>query len=104
MENWQVKFIEQPDRLGRGLYIYRLLSDNRLEVLLANGTTEVSVEGTIHTPTLFLNEDMFQMLVNAVHKDFKPSEGKFTEGKLEATERHLNDLRFLLKLPNDNDH
>jgi len=98
MENWKVQFIQKPDRLGRALYIIRRNHEQRFEVMQSDGKTKVYDLGMSVDPTLWLDDDTFQDLVNAVHKDFKPSEGRFTEGKLEATERHLADLRKLLKL------
>ena len=60
-------------------------------------TTDVD-GGALIEPTLTMQSDMLQALVDHIHTTKKPSEGKFTEGKLEATEGHLSDLRQLLKL------
>lgn len=48
-------------------------------------------------PTLRLDDDMFMALVDAIHNNgYKPREGKYTEGKLEATEKHLDDMRKIV--------
>lgn len=97
--SWEVKIISFADRLGRGLYIIRKNDrEGRNEVLQSDGRIMVADEGVHVEPSLFLSEEIFRELVNAIHKDYKPSEGKFTEGKLEATEKHLEDLRALLSL------
>lgn len=98
ISEWKIRFVERPEIDGRYLYICRTSHDDRFEVMMSDGKTMVYDRGVETKPTLFLSRDMFQAIVDAVHKDFKPSEGKFTEGKLEATERHLADLRQLLKL------
>lgn len=99
VENWQVRFIEHPERLGREMVIYRKVGE-QVEVMIFPQTLEIKtfrVGDNIPTG-LYLTDDLFQSLVDSIHKDFKPSEGKFTEGKLMGTERHLEDLRKLLKL------
>lgn len=97
--NWQVKINSYVDRFGRGLYIIRRNEkEGRMEVLQSDGRVMVSDMGVAVEPSLFLSEEVFQSLVDAIHKDYKPSEGKFTEGKLEAQTKHLEDLRALLHL------
>ena len=100
MENWQIKFIERPERMGVEMVIYRRAGTGRTEAItLPTDTTIKTYErGEAIPPGFYLNPELFQALVDVVHKDFKPSEGKYTEGKLEGTERHLKDLRKILKL------
>jgi hypothetical protein len=98
MEEWKIQFVERPERFGKALYVYRRSHDGRFEVWQSDGKTKVYDGGMDAEPTLFLGGDLFQALIDAIHKDYKPSEGKYTEGKLVATERHLQDLRTLLKL------
>ena len=66
--------------------------------MVYSGVRKIEQEGAILEPSLMLNQEEFQALVDAIHKNYKPSEGKFTEGKLVATEKHLEDMRKLLKL------
>lgn len=47
--------------------------------------------------TMLWNDDDLQQLVSEVAKQgIKPKEASFTEGKLEATEKHLQDMRTLV--------
>lgn len=49
--------------------------------------------------SLFLTEEMAQGLFEALQEyGLKPKGQSFVEGKLEATEAHLKDVRTLLKL------
>lgn len=82
--------------LGVDIYIYRKLPEGRIEVLHSGDVTTVADLGAHLKPSLSLNDDQFKLLIDAIHKDYKPSEGKYTEGKLEATERHLEDMRELI--------
>lgn len=98
MENyWKVRVDSPVNRLGVDVYIYRYISNRKMELLKSSGTI-VKEAGEVVEPTLSLEHEAFQALVDAIHSDHKPSEGKFVEGKLEATENHLEDLRKLLKL------
>jgi hypothetical protein len=60
---------------------------------------EVRLGQLINEPTFVLEDEYYQDLIDAMHKIGKviPSESKL-EGKLEATNYHLEDLRQLLKL------
>lgn len=95
---WRVKFVERPEKCGREMYIYRETQNGIREFFVFPEFTEVRTikDGECVPNGLYLSEDLFQKLVDSVHKDFKPSEGKYTEGKLEATEKHLKDMRKLV--------
>lgn len=98
MDKWQVGVHRRPERTGVDIFVYRKNGVTRTEVLKSDGSIVDMPRGAAIEPTLSLEEDIFRELVDAIHADFKPSEGKFTEGKVEATERHLQDLRHLLKI------
>ncbi len=97
---WEVQIQDRVGRWGKQMSIFRKVG-NDYEVLCNDFNTVEMVDNgalTVDKHTFNLDPDVFEAIVNAIHKDFKPSEGKFTEGKLEATTGHLNDLRQLLKL------
>lgn len=82
---------------GKKLFVGRETPQG-MEILYSD-RVEIIPEGVANLePTLRLTDEDFQALVDAIHKDYKPSEGRFVEGKLEGTERHLQDLRQILKL------
>lgn len=59
--------------------------------------TETLNEGAAYPkPSLRLPTEVFKDLVDEIHRNHKPSEGKFNEGKLEAMGRHLEDMRKLV--------
>lgn len=94
MNEWIIKLVDVGYKFGRYIYIFRRLPNGDIETL--DGTKVV--EGEDFKPAFFLNPEQLQALANALDNNgFKPQEG-FVEGKLEATERHLTDLRKLLKL------
>ena len=102
MENWKVRISQEYTRFGNTILIYRRISDGKLELWnLNNPDSPLVIEEGVEVKRsegFYLPNHIFNLLVDAIHKDFKPSEGKYTEGKLEGTERHLEDLRKLLKL------
>lgn len=100
MENWKVRIQQNPMRTQRDIYIFRRTFGGKIEVLqrdLETVKTLSEEEARTNDYTLALPDYIFQALVDEIHQH-KPSEGKYTEGKLEATEGHLKDLRQLLKL------
>jgi len=85
------KFYFRRRVIGGSIY-YNFKDDmSILESTLINNAQAVEDK-----PSLRLDDEMFFALVDAIHRDYKPSQGKFTEGKLEATEKHLEDMRKLV--------
>ena len=97
--DWKVEIRQQPATDLREIWIYRRRMDNKTEVVQSDTDTINTYDITKDDikPTLKLPYDIFAALVDAIH-GYKPTEGKFTEGKLEAMSEHLKDLRKLLKL------
>ncbi len=97
---WEIKIQDRIARWGKEMTIFRKVP-NGYEVLNTDfQTVDTVTDGAsaLDKHIFNLDPEVFEALVNAIHKDYKPSEGKFTEGKLEATQSHLSDLRQLLKL------
>lgn len=94
MNDWYINLVDPGYKFTREIYIFRRLPNNDIEMV--DGT--VVKTGDKPKPSLELTPEQLQAFANALNNNgFKPQEG-FTEGKLEATERHLADLRKLLKL------
>lgn len=94
MNEWRISIINPGYKFTREIYIFRDLPNGKTEVL----GTGVIEAGEKPAPSLELTPEQLQAFSDALNKNgFKPQEG-FTEGKLEATERHLADMRKLLKL------
>lgn len=101
-QDWHCEVQEELHRANKKIFIYRVVSPTEFEMIATEGDQTVirTVDRNtrlIEVPTLNLPEEAFQALVDAL-KNRKPTEAKYTEGKLEATERHLDDMRTLLKL------
>lgn len=99
----KVQINSSPAYFAKDIWITRRAGGG-IEVLQSDMKTwfEIPERGYIDPniePTIRVAEDIFQLLVDEIIKGkFKPSEGKFSEGKLEAMGDHLKDLRQLLKL------
>jgi hypothetical protein len=93
----KVKITEDDFSDRKKIFIGRRVGGN-MEVIYSDKVESFGEGAFIDKPSLILNNLEFQSLVDAIHKDFKPSEGKFIAGKLIATEKHLEDLRQMLKL------
>lgn len=99
MNEWQVEIRDHPGTFTKDVWIFSRVPQG-VQVLQRDMQTVKTINiGEAPSPTIeFLPAEIFQALVDAIHGKYKPAEGKFTEGKLEATERHLADMRQLLKL------
>ncbi len=95
-QDWKVQINEKPGMFMIDIFVYR---DTYQGTEVVNGDCiTVLGKGEPATPTLSLLPEQLQALVDSLNeKGFKPKEG-FLEGKLQATESHLKDMRTLLKL------
>lgn len=95
MENWKIKIVDVGYKFERDMYIYYKMMDNKIGVLHGD-TIETFNSGDAIKPTLSLPPEALQELANALDAiGFKPKEG-FLEGKLQAIEKHLEDMRTLV--------
>ena len=96
MENFKIHLVEDWAMGGKKIYISRRVGD-RIEVMFGDTVTAYQMgEAISDKPTLRLSDELLQELANALDKaGFKPKEG-YLEGKLTATEKHLEDMRTLV--------
>lgn len=101
-ENWKIKVVRGISTLMAEIIVYRHLHDGKIEVLDAKGVSTPYDNGTYAVlPTFRVHEYLLPALVEALKESgtgTRTKDESKTEGKLEATERHLADLRRLLKL------
>lgn len=99
--DWQVTIKQAIARIGREVWVYRKSSSGGTELLQADGTVETVDYGSGKEakPTYFLDEEVFRAIVQEAMRTVPPPEKMYLEGKNEALEKHLQDLRHLLKLP-----
>lgn len=98
--NWKIQIIEKPGYFVKEIYIYRRGNAGKIEMLENNGKIKEYKEGSDYTnkPFISLEPEQMQALSDELSRcGYKPEKG-YQVGKLEATEKHLEDLRKLLKL------
>ena len=93
--DWKIKIVNPGYKLTYDVYIFRNTNDGHIIVFRGDELTTVK-EGEAFKPSFEMGEDMLQELANVLsEKGFKPKEG-FYEAKIEATEKHLEDMRKLV--------
>lgn len=98
---WKVKIYENPEKQNFDFYIMsNTPGDIRAYVSDAkNGTIEYLQEGETMSkgPSFTLTKSMMEALFTSLQgQGMKPVEQSFIEGKLQATETHLSDMRTLV--------
>jgi hypothetical protein len=95
MDNWKVQIIDRPGMFGKDLHIFRTDHTGEMFHLYSKGEEQVG-KGGYADASLHLTEEMLQGLADQLlSMGIKPQQG-FVEGKLEATEKHLEDMRTLV--------
>lgn len=99
--DWQIDLKDEINRFGSSLFIYRRHPSGQIEIMSADGETKLYPIGAdAIKPTLFLEPEMLSALLDAMKKrGIKGKEASFTEGKLVATEKHLEDMRRIVFEP-----
>lgn len=94
MKEWKIQIASPGYKLTRDVYIFRETFDRKIEVM----NVGIVEDGVASKPSLELNDEQLQAFAEALNSiGIKPQQG-YVEGKLEATESHLKDMRKLLKL------
>ena len=103
--NWQIEIYRKPATSLTDIYIFRRVDHyGQMIVLIPHGPDKVAEERTIKEdtsppPSITIPNDLLPLLLDALMSHgIKSPEQSFIQGKLEATENHLKDMRKLLKL------
>ena len=105
MGDWKIEILDRPAQFLTDIWIYRRGPNGGTIFYSFKGNDVVEeVEhkgGSAPFPaTLTIPCDLKSLLLEALlSKGVKSPDKSFVEGKLEATEEHLADLRHILKLP-----
>lgn len=95
---WKVKIYEDPSMDDFKVYILST-SPGDIQTYVSNAKThewKVRKDGEGMEPAMTLTRGMMQALFTALQgQGMKPIEQSYVEGKLEATEEHLKDMRRL---------
>ena len=96
MEDWKIKIVDVGYKLEKDIYIFTKRFDSKLEMLGG----EIIDNGAVPPkPTISLTDQQMIALANALAKEGVNPQKEFTVGKLEATEKHLQDMRKLVFKP-----
>ena len=93
MEGWKIKIVDVGYKLSRDIFIYRQRFDGKGETI--NGEV-FDFNSDVLKPTLSLTDDQLRKLAEEINKQGINPAKEFTDGKLEATEKHLEDMRTLV--------
>ena len=98
MDNWKIKITDVGYKMERDIYIYYKMFGDKIGVLHGD-VIDTFNGGDVIKPSLSLPPEALQEFANALDAlGFKPQQG-FIQGKLEATEKHLEDMRKLVFTP-----
>lgn len=98
MESYQISIKHNLYNLSCDIIIYRRLPNGDTEILDSKMEPSIiSRDGAYNEPTLRIQESFLPLLMKALNDmGVKLPDKAFNEGKLEATERHLEDMRTLV--------
>ncbi len=98
---WKVRIYEEPETGYFKLYIISNSPGNNKGYIsdIQKGTITYVKEGEAIKQAAILTRGMMEALFKAIQgQGIKPVEQSYVEGKFQATEKHLEDMRTLLKL------
>lgn len=95
---WNVEINDNHATTFKNVWIYMRRPDGSDDILQSDGVTIKNIKhGAPMEPTMKLSPETLEAFFNALsRKGFTPPKASHTEGKLEATERHLKDMRKLV--------
>jgi len=93
MDKWNIRIIDVGYKLERDVFIFRRIFDGKTEML--DGTI-IDVGSAISKPSLSLTVEQLQTFANELNKLGISPAKEYATGKLEATEKHLKDMRALV--------
>lgn len=106
---WQITIEEDIRKLRVEVYAYRLQSNEEtVEYMNSEGEVKEVERGAVVSgdeiePLFVIPQRIFHgVLLPAISDRFKPSDQSKVEGKLKATEKHLEDMRELVFGKKDN--
>lgn len=97
MDNFKVSIRNIPGSLSYDVFVWIKSFDGKITSIVDGGKRQETKDiGEIMKPFCFLNPHLLQPLTDALSKlGYVPKAG-FLEGKIEAQEKHLEDMRTLV--------
>lgn len=98
---WKIKVMDNHFSINTGIYIYRY-TNKGTEIQQCDKVITIK-EGELNPkPTLSIARELLTPFMDALKKyGVRPTDQSLVEGKLIATNYHLEDMRTLLKLNKD---
>lgn len=93
INNWNIRIIDSGYKLTKDVFIFRQTFDGKTETL---GGEIFGMGAMPMKPTIELDDEQLQAFANALNELGISPQKEFVEGKLEATEKHLEDMRKLV--------
>ena len=94
MNEWIIRIVDVGYKLEKDIYIFIKNPNGDTEML--DGTIFPLGHGNKVKPTLSLTNGQMIAFAKALNKEGVNPEKEYTVGKLEATEKHLKDMRKLV--------
>lgn len=95
---WKVKIYEKLGTLGYEVFVFRDIG-NKVEVMGKDYTSTILEKADFIPPSFLIeSKQMLTAFAEALNNMGVSPSKEYSEGKLEATENHLQDMRTLLKL------
>ncbi len=96
-ENWQVKIVDKGYTLLKDIFIFFVDRQGRVHLMQGEDKIIILDEGVAAPePTLKLTNEALQAFATALNEQGINPKKEFLDGKLEATEKHLEDMRSLV--------
>lgn len=95
MNEWIIKIVDVGYKTEKDIYIFKRTFDGKTQML--DGSV-LNQSQELIKPTISLTDEQLEKLVNEITKKGISPQKEYIQGKLEATENHLKDVRTLLKL------
>ncbi len=98
MENYKIKIVEDGPWDLYKIYVHRRLPNGDVEVQYNDiGKTFPRGSAIPIEPSFKLSREMLEEFADELsNMKFKPKEASYTQGKLESTEKHLEDMRNIV--------
>ena len=99
---WKVQVEYRPGKMSMFIYVSRRIAPNQIEFITKGGDLREVVEttGAFNDEVYYArleDDSISSLLVEALDKrGIKAPSQSFTEGKMQATEAHLSDLRKMI--------
>jgi hypothetical protein len=94
-DEYNIKIVDRGFKTHNDVYIYTLRPDRKIDFYYSDKVVTVE-DGAEAQPSFQMTPQMLQAFANTLAKMGVNPAKEYIEGKLEATEKHLEDMRSLV--------